>query len=112
MTAVEDITGKAAAPRVVDYGQFSFSVKRWALTALAEHVAPSVSSSDAVPVLACFRVRVGPDLLQLTGSNTVLSIMAESPAVSGPKAMVPASIRITPGPDGPARAISPRSPNS
>jgi DNA polymerase III sliding clamp (beta) subunit (PCNA family) len=81
---VEDITGRAAAPRVVDYGQFSFSVKRWALTALAEHVAPSVSSSDAVPVLSCFRVRVGPDRLQLTGSNTVLSIVAESPAVSGP----------------------------
>jgi DNA polymerase III sliding clamp (beta) subunit (PCNA family) len=65
----------------VSYGEFSFRVKRWVLSGLAEAVAQALPSSVALPALGCFRVTVGEGFLELAATDMERTILAVSSAV-------------------------------
>lgn len=70
----------------VNYGSFTFQVKRWILASLAEAAAPALPASVPVPALGCFRVRAGDGFLELAATDmertvlaTTKSVIADSP---------------------------------
>lgn len=69
------------APGGVDYGSFSFRVKRWVLGTLADRAAASLAASGAVPVLGCYRVRVGEGFLELAATDMERTILATTSSV-------------------------------
>jgi DNA polymerase III sliding clamp (beta) subunit (PCNA family) len=71
------------APGGVNYGDFSFRVKRWVLAGLADAAAAALlaNASDVHPSLACFRVRVGEGFLELSATDTERTVLAVSGAV-------------------------------
>lgn len=81
MSEAADSFEGTESPGGVSYGEFSFRVKRWVLSGLAEAVAQALSSSAAMPALGCFRVRVG-GVLELAATDMERTILAASSAVA------------------------------
>lgn len=69
------------APGGVNYGDFSFRVKRWVLAGLADAAAAALPASAAMPSLGCYRVRVGEGFLELAATDMERTILATSAAV-------------------------------
>jgi DNA polymerase-3 subunit beta len=78
--------GGVEPPGGTDYGEFSFTAKRFILADLAEWASAAVISqggdSTQRPILACFQVRTGPGMLRLAATDMERTIIAENVAVT------------------------------
>lgn len=88
MTETQEVSpfaGSPAPPGAVDYGKFSFSVKRFVLLNLCEHAAVAVSTGieKTRPDLASFQVRLGGGVdLQVAATDMERTVITASPAVA------------------------------
>lgn len=69
------------APGGVNYGEFSFRVKRWVLAGLAEAAAAALPASAGIVSLGCFRVRAGDGFLELAATDMERTVLAQTAAV-------------------------------
>jgi len=80
-TNVNPFAGLQAPSGVVDYGKFSFTVKRYVLADLCERALVAVSSRETLPVLGCFQVQVGHAGLRVAGTDMERTVFARTEAV-------------------------------
>lgn len=83
-TDVNPFAGSPAPTGAVDYGTFSFTVKRYILADLCKHAAVAVPGreSERVPVLACFQVRLGGSpALQVAATDMERTVFTETGTV-------------------------------
>lgn len=59
-----------------------FTIKRFVLANLCERAAPVISSSDAVPALKNFLIKIAPGSITVTGTDLELSVVATSPSIA------------------------------
>ncbi len=83
---VHPFAGSPAPPGAVDYGKFSFTVKRFILLDLCEHAAAAVSTGieKTRPDLASFQVRLGgPDIyLRVSATDMERTVITSTPVVA------------------------------
>lgn len=70
------------APGGVNYGDFSFRVKRWVLAGLADSAATALPASAGMPALGCYRVRIAEGFLELAATDMERTIRATTGAVA------------------------------
>jgi DNA polymerase-3 subunit beta len=69
-------------PGGVDYGEFSFTVKRFVLADITDWAASAVTTqAGALPVLSCFQVRVSEGVLRVAATDLQRTVIAVSEAV-------------------------------
>lgn len=78
---MSEVLAGTEAPGGVNYGDFSFRVKRWVLAGLADAAAAALPANAAIPALGCFRVRAGEGFLELAATDMERTILAVSAAV-------------------------------
>jgi DNA polymerase III subunit beta len=69
-------------PGGVDYGEFSFTAKRFLLADLTDWAASAVTTQTGqLPVLSCFQVRVSEGMLRVAATDLQRTVIAISDAV-------------------------------
>lgn len=82
-----------APPGAVDYGKFSFTVKRYILADLCKHAAVAVPSRDTMAILGCFQVQLGGlSALQVAATDMERTVFTQTDTVPWDDTASPASV--------------------
>lgn len=94
MTEQQEVHPFAPAPTgAVDYGKFSFTVKRYILADLARHAAVAVPSRDTMAILGCFQVQLGGQAaLQVTATDMERTVFTQTDTVPWDDTAPPAEV--------------------